>query len=183
MLQHEHGSVAASSTSARPVFLRSERDWEVQPARLGAPGRKGYFRGSKRRGCLTETPHDHITIAVKKYEEEKLALGTKVALNSRLKWWLERCKVRRWAPYPLIVPKIQYLGALLKVSKYRSAKQYLSAVRREHLAKGHPWNETLGLEFSDAQRSCTRGLGPAKQTGYFEVDALFNWGKSSDFNP
>ena len=181
--QHDHHCTTSSSSSCLPIFMRSSSEWNVQPARLGAPGRKGYFRGSKRKVGIAEASQDHMALAVRKYEEEKLASGTKAALDSRLKWWLERCRVRKWAPYPLTAHKIQYLGALLKVSKYRSAKQYLSSVRREHLSQGHPWNDTLGLEFSDAQRSCTRGLGPAKQTGYFEVDALFEWGKSSKYDP
>ena len=167
------------STHIKPLKKEATNEWEVKPSRVGGPGRKLYLRGSKHNVQVAETSQESVVRAVAAYEDEKLAQGTKVALNSRLKWWLERCRVRRWAPYPLTVAKLQYMGALLKASKYRSATQYLAATKRKHTSLGFAWDDSLNLEFSDACRSCSRGLGPAKQTGYFEVDALSEWSKST----
>ena len=112
----------------KPLKKEATNEWEVKPSRVGGPGRKLYLRCSKHNVHVAETSQESVVRAVTAYENEKLARGTKVALNSRLKWWLERCKVRRWAPYPLTVAKLQYMGALLKASKYRSATQNFRVV-------------------------------------------------------
>ena len=153
------------------------REWEVAPARVGGPGRKVYARGSKRDVCAFESSEDGVRGAIQVYEREKFSSSSKASHLSHLKWWIERCKVRRCAPYPLTVPKLQYVAALLKNSKYRSAGQYLSAFKRQHIKLGHVWDDAINLEFTDAMRSCKRGLGPSKQTGYFDVDSLFAWGQ------
>ena len=108
---------------------------------------------------------------------EKFSNSSKASHISHLKWWIERCKVRRRAPCPLTVPEIQYVAALLKNSKYRSAGQYLSAFKRQHIKLGHVWDDAINLELTDAMRNCKRGLGPFKQTGCFDKDSLFAWGQ------
>ena len=59
----------------------------------------------------------------------------------------------------------------------RSAGQYLSAFKRQYIKLGHVWDDAINLELTDAMRSCKRGLGPSKQTGFFDVDSLFAWGQ------
>ena len=164
-----------------PYALRSSQtpEWEVAPARVGCPGRKVYARGSKRDVRAFESSEASIKGAIKVYEKDKFAASSKSTRSSHLKWWSVRCKVRRWAPYPLTVPKLQYAAALLKNAHYRSAGQYLSAFKRQHIKSGHQWDDALHLEFRDALRSCSRGLGPSKQSGYFDVDALFTWGQTT----
>ena len=159
------------------------REWEVAPARVGGPGRKVYARGSKRNVCAFESSEDGVRGAIQVYEREKFSSSSKASHLSHLKWWIERCKVRRCAPYPLTVPKLQYVAALLKNSKYRSAGQYLSAFKRQHIKLGHVWDDAVNLEFTDAMGSCKRGLGPSEQTGFFDVDSLFRLGAEEVARP
>ena len=143
----------------------------------GAPksNRKVYARGSKRNVCAFESSGDGVRGAIQVNAREKFSNSPKAPHLSHLKWWIERCTVRRCAPYPLTVPKLQYVAALLKNAKYRSEGQYLSAFKRQHIKLGHVWDDAVNLEFTDAMGSCKRGLGPSKQTGCFDVDFLFAW--------
>ena len=157
-------SLASSSWNLKPhqIFQmphapRSSQvqAWEVAPARVGGPGRKVYARGSKRNVCvLSNLPRMvYVRGAIRVYEGEKFSNSSKASHLSHLKWWIERCKVRRRAPYPLTVPRLQYVAALLKNSKYRSAGQYLSAFKRQRIKLGHVWDDAVNLEFTDAMRS------------------------------
>ena len=90
-----------------PLAPRSSQvqEWEVAPARVGGPGCKVYARGSKRNVCAFESSEDGVRGAIQVYEREKFSSSSKASHLSHLKWWIERCKVRRCAPYPLIFPK------------------------------------------------------------------------------
>ena len=99
------------------------QEWEVAPARVGGPGRKVYARGSKRNVCAFESSEDGVRGAIQVYEREKFSSSSKASHLSHLKWWIERCKVRRCAPYPLTVPKLECIAALLENSKFRSSGQ------------------------------------------------------------
>ena len=167
------------STSSSHSLPPSDPLWEIAPARVGGPGRKAYSRGSKRRVQAVESSDNCVKQAIQVYEREKFANSSKASHLSHLRWWIERCRKRKCSPWPLTVQKIQYVAALLKNSRYRSAGQYLSAFKRHHIKLGHSWSDALNLEFTDAMRSCKRGLGPPKQTGYFDVDSLFAWGLKS----
>lgn len=62
------------------------------------------------------------------------------------------------------VEHVNLAGTLLKAGGYRSSAQYLAALKREGLAKGHDWSDSLTLAKKDAVRSCVRGLGPDRQS-------------------
>ena len=102
-------SLASSSWNLKPHQFfqmphapRSSQvqEWEVAPARVGAPGRKVYARGSKRHVCAFESSGGGVRGAIQVYEREKFSSSSRAAHLSHLKWWSERCKVRRCAPYP-----------------------------------------------------------------------------------
>ena len=72
-------------------------------------------------------------------------------------------------PYPLSGDKLQYAGACLHYGRYRSSAQYFSALRREHLRRGHEWLSTYDLEVKDGIRSCTRGIAPPRRAGPYDL--------------
>ena len=128
------GSLASSSSSSSPWNLKPHQnfqmprhaprssqvqEWEVAPARVVGPGCKGkvYARDSKRNVCAFESTGDGVRGATQVYEREKTSSSSRASHLSHLKWWIERCKVRRCAPYPLIVHQLQYAASLLKNSK------------------------------------------------------------------
>ena len=101
--------------------------------------------------------------ALREFEDDKFAASNNPAVQSRLEWWHSRAEKFGVAPYPLSQEKINTIGALLKAGGYRSAPQYFSSFKREHISKGHPWTDQLALSIKDAIRSITRGMGPEKQ--------------------
>ena len=110
------GSLTSSQLNLKPPqnsqMLHAPRssqvqEWEVSLARAGGPGRKVYARGSKRNVCAVESSEEGVRGAIQVYERANSSSSSKASHLSHLKWWVERCKVRRCAPYPLIVPKLQ----------------------------------------------------------------------------
>ena len=63
---------------------------------------------------------------------------------------------------PLSAHKVRLLGASLKAGKYRSAAQYLSTAKIQAQRSGQELPQSVRLALTDAQRSCSRGIGPAK---------------------
>ena len=65
---------------------------------------------------------------------------------------------------PLTPKKIECVGAALKASGYRSAGNYMTAAKNEHLAEGYKWDARLDRAAALFNASCSRGLGPARQS-------------------
>ena len=60
--------------------------------------------------------------------------------------------------------KIHGVGALMKVSGYRSAKNYISLAKKRHIELGYDWNAQLDLAYSRFNTSTRRGMGPPRQS-------------------
>ena len=73
--------------------------------------------------------------------------------SSHVKWWLKRAASHQLPAFPLSVEAIKIAGALLKAGGYRSAPQYLSAMRKEHVIRGHGVDEFMEMEFKEELRS------------------------------
>ena len=62
---------------------------------------------------------------------------------------------------PLTIQKILYLASGLKARRYRSAASVLSQLRVDAERQGQDISASLRRAFTDAARSCRRGMGPA----------------------
>ncbi len=83
--------------------------------------------------------------------------------SARLTWWRRQHRAHGGRPWPLDIPRLQAAAATLKAGGYRSAGQYLHALKRHHICLGYTWSDQLARELADCTRSCRRGLGPAVQ--------------------
>ena len=85
-------------------------------------------------------------------------------------------------PWPLTGDKLRLAAALLKHGNYRTADQYLSALKRAHLERKDIWDQTLALEYTDCMRAVRRGLGPARQADPLPLERIAELGPE-DFSP
>ena len=90
-------------------------------------------------------------------------------VKSRLQWWRDRCVARGIKPWPLTRQKIRLAAALLLKGGYRSARAYLSVVRRKHIESGYVWSAQLDLGMKDAGRAVDRYKGPDQQCATFDL--------------
>ena len=130
---------------------------------------KPYARGSTALVNDTEADEHAFQKAVKEFEDDKMAASSLGSHNSRVKWWENRATAAGMLSFPLQRSSIRHAGVMLKAGQYRSAAIYLSAMKREHIARGHEWSDSLSQEVKDAIRSCTRGLGPDKRSLAFDL--------------
>ena len=124
--------------------VQSCHSWRRQPTQVGRRARHG--RGGDSR--LTE------------------GVYTKSALKSscaRIERWNVRAAKRGLQPFPLDAQKLTLAGALPKRGGYRSAKQCLYSLKKQHVCEGGVWDAGLASGFKGVKRSCERGLGVCKQ--------------------
>ena len=65
---------------------------------------------------------------------------------------------------PITSGKIAAVGASLKAAGYRSASNYMTAAKDRHLELGYNWSEVLDRAAKLFNASCSRGMGPARQS-------------------
>ena len=143
-------------------------DNAVHPLRAAAPTRMPYRRGS--RTNLDDSGEDRA--AVVGLRSRKLALSSVASQASLRGWWVQRARARGLHAFPLTPRKIELAAALLRKGGYRSALNYLSAARKQHVRKGHKWTDQLQLMWMDCKRALLRGRGPDKQAQCLPLDVL-----------
>ena len=95
---------------------------------------------------------------------EELVIGTYPAgsRSTKAHQWRMVCRACRYfglAPLPPTVPAILAVGAALKAGRYRAASAYLSCYRVTSERAGFELSAPMRRAFTDAARSCARGLG------------------------
>ena len=103
--------------------------------------------------------------ALKSYRRDQKSEGDTSHFN-----WKTWCEVHdAWWSFdgqamvealPLTPKKIECVGAALKASGYRSAGNYMTAAKNEHLAEGYEWECQTGLRCGAFQRKLRRRIGP-----------------------
>ena len=73
--------------------------------------------------------------------------------------------------FPLTVLKIYAVAAMLKRGGYRAVDGYLSRAKDAHLEAGFVWDDFLDRAVRRARRAATRGIGPARQSASFDLQA------------
>ena len=71
--------------------------------------------------------------------------------------------------------KVQALGSVLKVGRYKSAESYLSLYRAESERRGFVWSAAEQRAHRDAVRSCQRGLGGPQRALIFPLPVCKNF--------
>ena len=65
---------------------------------------------------------------------------------------------------PVTTDSLLAVSSLFKKAGYRSFPNYLSAIKAEHVLRGHDWTQILDLMGRWSTRSVLRGIGPARQS-------------------
>ena len=142
-------------------------DWEFPPARLGAPGRKGYRRG--------------LVQFVKQLwrgrcgEGEGRLRGNKCAKSvesqTRLLWWTAEAGEHSIEPHPLTVDKFQLFGALLNCRVSSTCVVHERSQETAHQV-GSFVDVGFDLQMRDGKRVCERSIGPPLKCGSFDLQKL-----------
>ena len=75
---------------------------------------------------------------------------------------------------PLTPAKVHAVGSLLKIGKYRSSKNFLSAIKTVHSEGVHPWGPALELAGRRFLASTQRGMGPPRQSERIKYEESLN---------
>jgi hypothetical protein len=118
------------------------------------------------------TTRESLKLAVSRLNRDKFAATSRKTYAARLSWWRRQRRAHGGRPWPLTIDLVQSAAAILKAQGYRTATQYLYALKRHHITLGYPWTDSLARELVDCGRSCARGLGPASQA---QPLPLGNW--------
>ena len=138
--------------------------------RVDAPAFNPSRRGSVRKAQAAQ--RNDPKGLMEAYEKEKFANSSGKPYASRLKWWSSFASEGAFETYPLTKHTLKMGLARLKAGRYRSARLYAQAWKREHLNRGFPWSFELDFEMKDGIRSCLRGIGPQKQAPPLPLDCL-----------
>ncbi len=107
---------------------------------------------------------ESLKLAVGRLNRDKFAATSRKTYAARLSWWRRQRRAHCGRPWPLSIDLLQAAAAILKAQGYRTASQYLYALKRHHITLGFTWTDSLARELVDCGRSCARGLGPAAQS-------------------
>ena len=168
----EYGILEIADTPAPKGGTKRKREstTAVHPWRPLAPVRRKYTRGSV---SALDGPRSDAR-AIDALRNSKFAKSSLRTFHVRLSWWTNRCKARLLQPLPLNAAKVELAAALLRAGGYRTGPQYLSVMKRAHVAAGHPWTPQLSLAQADGARAIVRGMGPAKQAAPIPIEYLAN---------
>ena len=74
----------------------------------------------------------NLVKALKELEEDKSTPSARKSSAARARWWVNLKVAHQGRPYPLTVGKLRSAAAVLKQLRYRSAAQYLYAMKKAH---------------------------------------------------
>ena len=103
------------------------------------------------------------------------AISSASPRDSLLRTWVKfhraahECVGIRTSPFPLTVRSIRLVGALFKCGGYRSFANYASRAKEAHVELMGSWEPDLEREVTLVSRSCTRGIGPSRQSAALDV--------------
>jgi hypothetical protein len=117
--------------------------------------------------------------ALAEYESLKSANSAKDSRDTCLKTWNEFHL--EWFgtddAFPITVAKLKAVAAMFCRGRYRSYSNYLSRAK-EHHVENHtasaPWDKALELEARKSAMAVLRGIGPARQSQPFNLQATLN---------
>ena len=162
---------AASTAAARGTQAPQRKDAPV--LRVGVQARTG--KAPKPSDLITD-----IDFAIAEYDKDKYSAGS-VGVRRAVEntWRSYHVKAHRLDPanvgpevFPVTVAGLKSIAALMKLDEYRSFGNYSSWAKGQHIEFGFDWSQQLAHELTQAGRSLSRGLGPARQSAAFSLDRL-----------
>ena len=75
---------------------------------------------------------------------------------------------------PVTTDSLLAVSSLFKKAGYRSFPNYLSAIKAEHVIRGHDWTQILDLMGRWSTRSVLRGIGPARQSQAIDLLRVYS---------
>ena len=117
--------------------------------------------------------------AIETFEKEVKSSGDTSEFNVRT--WLDIHEAAHWRclgmpqsidALPLTPRIITVIGAVMKAAGYRSAKNYMTAIKKLHISRGHRWDEQLAMSAHNFNLSTTRGIGPVRQSEPLSVERV-----------
>ena len=165
--QQVGSSVSVPSVLSTPPapLLGSEA---LVPLREGAPARVAYSRGSIPNLSTDLARESALAI----FDRAVYADSASGPNASRLRTCEKIFALWGDPLFLLTQQKVRKLGASLKAGGYRSASAYLSIVRVEACRAGQSIDSMLAQAFTDARRSCERGLGPSRKVAGLPLTRL-----------
>ena len=153
---------SAQASGKRPAELQQRKDTPVTNYAI---------RGDKKLGMQVAGNPDLLDEALGTYRTEVRSSGD--TSDAYIKTWSYFHGKVNWARLgepepspvgPLTPKKVEVIGAILKISHYRSTKNYITAMKRHHRLQGYEWSDQLELAHSAFVQSTLRGIGPGKQS-------------------
>ena len=147
--------VPSLAALARPARARAVAPGDWAPLRADAAELREFRRGALPDLTCAEARTDAV---------EDLIAGTYTASSwsTKAHQWRTICRACRFfglVPLPPTVRAVLAAGAALKAGRYRAASAYLSCYRVTAERQGHDLTTAVKRAFTDAARSCARGLG------------------------
>ena len=175
-------STPAPSTSLPSI---SEDKIFLEPAgkrRKKEPAVYNKTRGDKMTAIRIASDPELRRLAMQAYERDMRSDGDTSHYNFQTwaqvhaAWWSYESPTAI-PVLPLTGPKIAAVGASLKAAGYRSTYNYATAAKDRHLESGYPWDEVLERAIKLFNASCSRGVGPARQSEPlpFALIAKMSW--------
>ena len=153
-------SCVVPDTKQGEVRASSAPEEGALPAlRAGGPVRHGYRRGAVPALHSPAARADAVNDLVTDF----YANSTASAVRGRRACYLRILGLWGVQPHPIEPQKVLFLGAGLKRGGYRSAGSVLSQYRVDGTRAGCTLDQRTVQAFTDATRSCKRGVGPPRR--------------------
>ena len=157
------------------VVLRASQNGQPVP---GPAARRS---GSLHKAVESAAPQNRqITLA--KFRQDIWARSNTASRDSRWATWCKICAAWQIPPVPLTVDTVHMVASSFKAAGYRSARQYFSRARREHILRTHvAVPADVELAITDAFRSVERGIGgPALKDAFRAEEITLSFDTSDD---
>ena len=144
----------------------------VYQGRPDAPVNRPGGRGDKRKALEAALPANR-SMAIEMLQSEMYAPSSQDPRSAKWATWCEFARAWEQPPIPLTVKLIEAVGASFKAGTYRSARQYVSRAREEHVAvTGCMVPAMVESAIANVLRSIERGIGPSRLKDGFAVELL-----------
>jgi len=156
-----------SGLSAAPAGMSATRKGlSSEPSGLlpGQPALRadGTSRLPHPRGAMPDLGTEELrAAALEAYDDALYAPSSRATIKARRKAIISLLAPWGLEPHPISVENVTKLAASLRAGRYRGAASTLSQYRVDAERGGHQCLGAISRAFTDANRACRRGLGPA----------------------
>ena len=167
------------------VVLRASQNGQPVPGpaarRRDLPVPRAAKGGSLHKAVESAAPQNRQS-TLAKFRQDIWARSNTASRDSRWATWCKICVAWQIPPVPLTVDTVHVVASSFKAAGYRSARQYFSRARREHILRTHvAVPADVELAITDAFRSVERGIGgPALKDAFRAEEITLSFDTSDD---